>query len=82
MKEPKEKARELVEKFSQCFYSTEYRLINSDIARHEIRKGALIAVDETVEAIRYSRRCFSGGSEMSNNQLKYWTNVKQEINKL
>jgi hypothetical protein len=75
MKTPKEKAKELVYK-----YDFLKEIFIPSI--HEQKQCALIAVDEIIE----SNPCFEdydrGGNFMWNNNIYYWTEVKEEINKL
>jgi hypothetical protein len=59
---PKEKAEELVQKYSSINYDL------NDVENH--KEGALIAVDEIL--LGY----------MGNPKVKYWQEVKQEIEKL
>ena len=65
---PKEKAKELVDKFMEY----------SDAAdEHGFAKQcALIAVDEIMDAIDWH------GFETPNKEIEYWEEVKQEIQKL
>ena len=64
---PKEKAIELVEKFTNL-----YEGINLGLAKkHWAKQSALIAVDEIIKELE---RCFIHN--------EYWQEVKQEIEKL
>jgi hypothetical protein len=64
---PKEKAIELVEKFTNL-----YEGINLGLAKkHWAKQSALIAVDEMIKELE---RCFIHN--------EYWQEVKQEIEKL
>jgi hypothetical protein len=64
----KEKAKELVYKFDNCMeFSTPQRFA---------KQCALVAVDEILNTIEYS----SQADELS--KISYWTQVKNEINKL
>ncbi len=69
---PKEKAKELVEKYQ----------FNGDMiddvrmSEESAVECALICVDEILESL------WNVGHSSSNNEIKYWQEVKQEINKL
>ena len=69
---PKEKAKELVEKYQ----------FNGDMiddvrmSEESAIESALICVDEILESL------WNVGHSSSNNEIKYWQEVKQEINKL
>ena len=63
---PKEKAKELVDKY---FYLFSVELENT-IADYEAKECALIAVDEILDAVG------------TNYSINYWQEVKQEIEKL
>jgi hypothetical protein len=65
---PKEKARELVDKF---YLITELNG-SCTITKHGAKQCALIAVDEILEIL----------SEDINPLVNYWFEVKQEIDKL
>jgi len=77
MKTPKEKAKELVEKYTyvqieiieQGMYSEYYPLNIS-----EAKQCALIAVDE-IKDMLYDMMC-------SSNDYQYWVDVRKEIEKL
>jgi len=72
---PKEKAKELVEKYFHLF-SVELDLI---ISYRESKKCALIAVDEILwEIIKYA----DNSKEYIVENSQYWQEVKQEIEKL
>lgn len=64
---PKEKAKELVDKMGKC--------VNT-ITNIPLKKCALIAVDEIIEAIDWHYY------ETPNNEIQYWEQVRQEIEKL
>jgi hypothetical protein len=66
---PKEKAKELVEKY---FYLFSVELENT-IADYEAKECALIAVDELIYETQF---------EVPNIRQRYWKEVKQEINLL
>jgi|TARA_R110000764_G_scaffold222344_1_gene311034 hypothetical protein len=63
---PKEKSIELVNKFLQIY---EGRV-------PQAKQCALICVDEILESL------WNVGHSSSNDEIKYWTEVKQEINNL
>jgi hypothetical protein len=67
----KEKAKELFDKF---YLQTEY-YINCG-CEFLAKENALICVDEILESL------WNVGHSFSNDEIKYWTEVKQEINKL
>lgn len=64
---PKEKAKELFDK---------YQIAGSQWYVDTTKKYALIAVDEIIEAIDWHYY------ETPNNEIQYWEEVKQEIEKL
>lgn len=71
---PKEKAKELIEKF--ILFSTVYdngRVVNT----RNPQQCALIAVEEILDAYRDANVEYEDGKH-----TKYWTEVKQEIEKL
>lgn len=78
---PKEKAKELVDKFQ--FETKESELLNRIIigdisvrfSMHMAKKSALIAVEEIIEAIDWHYY------ETPNNEIQYWEEVKHELNK-
>ena len=67
----KEKANELFDKF---YLQTEYH-INCG-CEFLAKENALICVDEILESL------WNVGHSSSNDEIKYWKEVKQEINKL
>ena len=75
---PKEKAKELVDKY---FYLFSVELENT-IENYEAKECALIAVDEIIECTpsvdMYPPNCQSIHSRVR----EYWQEVKQEIEKL
>ena len=64
---PKEKAKELLDQYNFIY-------IQNYISIHEVKQCALIAVDEILEIFEDTN-----GSDY---RLEYWTEVKQEIEKL
>jgi len=66
---PKEKAKELVDKFKYISYYLD------DIQNH--KEGALIAVDEVISNIEPSVSI-----DVISARIKYWEQVKTEIQKL
>jgi hypothetical protein len=80
---PKEKAEELVNKFRKEFdwVESQYAI---DLYR-DTRQCALIAVDEILDAIRVELYVDSTSSEVLSfvvRRIKYYEEVKQEIEKL
>jgi hypothetical protein len=74
---PKEKANELVVKFIK------HSRAEKDIKPIQSAKQcALIAVDEAIDQWEYIDIYISNLGEELNTNLKYWYNVKQEIEKL
>lgn len=69
---PKEKAKELVDKYYHLF-SVE---LENTISHYESKHCALIAVDEILEEHRFD------DSDYANRRFKYFQEVKSEINKL
>jgi len=76
MKTPKEKAKELVEKYKLINYDTD------DIESH--KEGAFIAVDEILENVDYFfvELEKDGLPNKFTDEIKYWETVKLEIQKL
>ena len=78
---PKEKAKELVNKFQFETKESEIlnRIIIGDISvrfsMHMAKKSALIAVEEIIKAIDWHYY------ETPNNEIQYWEEVKHELNK-
>lgn len=73
---PKEKAEELINKFLKLT-SKHKQLETAGLGAITLAKQcALIAVDEIIDAIDWHEY------EVPNDQLKYWFEVKQEIEKL
>jgi hypothetical protein len=71
---PKEKANELVGRFIRFHRNGIYNVVHEDIAK----QFALIAVDEIIKAIPDA----SDDNSPYNHELKYWQEVKQEIENL
>jgi hypothetical protein len=67
---PKEKAKELVDKFYQESPLDEIKFYSNDVMA---KSCALIAVNELIYETQF---------EVPNIRQKYWINVKHEINKL
>lgn len=73
---PKEKAEELFKKMYQV-----RSVAGSDITKYFAKQSALIAVDEIIKnggtkfIIEYQKNSFTNG-------VRYWEEVKQEIQKL
>jgi len=68
---PKEKARQLEMKYWKLNYDWD-GTTNDQLAK----EGALIAVDEILFALKYDM------NEPTSSSIKYWKEVKQEIEKL
>jgi len=66
---PQEKAKELVEKFY-------WRKTNHNVSVIDSKQLALIAVDEIINAIRYT------DAKNDLGYIGYWNKVKQEIENL
>ena len=75
---PKEKAKELVDKFFEYSYRVKWDIDKNKWEHNfdQSKQCALIAVEEIKEAI------FWHPFESPNFQLEYWQEVKQEIEKL
>ena len=72
---PKEKARELILKYYNKIEHTlsiEYEQFDLDLAKD----CALIAIDETLFALKYDM------NDPTSASIRYWLEVKQEIEKL
>ena len=67
---PKEKAKELVEKY--LFNNIYLPSLTKELAK----QSALICVDEVLESL------WNTGHSFSNDEINYWQEVKQEINKI
>ena len=81
MKPPREKARELVDKMYYCqrYVDSEKNYIHIPLEAYKRAKQcALIAVDEIILAIPDA----SDDDSPYNHELKYWQEVKEEIDKL
>ena len=82
---PKEKAKELVDKFRDYAYS--YELVDEleDTEDWNAKQCALICVDEIVKILMNLRGEFMDLKNISYSKtesLEYWQEVKQEIEKL
>jgi len=74
MKNAKEKAKELVDKFINTFYETQ-----EFVWKSTAKQCALIAVDEILwEIIKYA----DNSKEYVTENAKFWQEVKTEIQKL
>lgn len=69
----KEKAKELVDKYMFCHVSPVY-LIS---AKEHSKQCALLAADEIIKALHYADTAYD-----LLNEINYWQEVKQEIEKL
>lgn len=72
---PKEKAEDLLEKMNVIHHLKGNGLPVS-MHKSQIKQCALVAVDEILFALKYNLDGATSGS------VKYWTEVKQEIEKL
>ena len=77
---PKEKAKELFDKFYQPIFDIDFGInILHDEKRYEVAKQcALIAVDEIAKCTKYENQKFDNDRFSED----YWKEVKQEIEKL
>jgi len=76
MNTTKEKAKELVEKYAIWCW-------NETVCNYEVAKQcALIAVDEIISQWEYIDTYLADGCGELNPNLKYWYEVKSEIQKL
>ena len=64
---PKEKAKELVDKF----FNEMPKYLQGKLGRETAKESALICVDEIISS-----------TFVQNNTFNYWSEVKEEINKL
>jgi len=76
---PKEKAKELVDKYTKVYYDLGY-----DYNDDRDKQCALIAVDEILENVNYffTELEKDGLPNKFDDEIEYWQEVKQEINKL
>lgn len=81
---PKEKAQELVDKFK-----LKYEFFTKSFIKTTAKQSSLIAVDEIIlsrkDDNQFDDTLWSGGSDMYTMHpmyLKYWQEVKQEIENL
>ena len=77
----KEKAKELVEKYLKkiielAYAETRRSAIVSTKTKELAKQSALICVDEVLESL------WNTGHSFSNDEINYWQEVKQEINKI
>jgi hypothetical protein len=72
---PKEKAKELYDKY-------EFVYIQNYTSKHEVKECALIAVDEILLTLSNFQSLFSVIGNILLDLIKYWQEVKQEIEKL
>ena len=71
---PKEKAKELVDKYKEHIIETDDYFINSGA-----KKCALIAVDEMLNDYSYMQNVRNANSNQIHSRRVYWQEVKQEI---
>lgn len=81
---PKEKAEQLVKKYSCLYHGIEEDLLEKVVISDYAIESALITVDEILEAIPNEYLDYwQGESQMIlNEDVDYWNEVKQEIEKL
>jgi hypothetical protein len=84
---PKEKAKELVEKYhiKVEVTFTEHSIpsiINAQILLRSAKKCALIAVDEIIEFMKMDDEYTETSYNANSKWVNYWLEVKQEIEKL
>ena len=73
----KDKAKELVDRFKGVTRPfSKRRTLKVDIHPEHAKQCALICVDEILESLR------NVGHSFSNDEIKYWQEVKQEIEKI
>ena len=72
---PKEKAKELVERFRMNVLDWEGCSINE----HKAKQCALIAVDEILNDYSYMQNVRNANSNQIHSRRVYWQEVKQEI---
>lgn len=80
MKEAKEKAEELVNKFDS--YTIAYDFFGDNIQKNNNKQCALIAVDETIEALNLLLKSGLNNDFDVLGVRGYYMEVKQEIEKL
>ena len=73
---PKEKAKEICDKFLRTYKVSLYPPFNS--ANQEAKHCALIAVDEISKCTKYEKQKFNNDRFSED----YWNKIKQEIEKL
>jgi hypothetical protein len=76
---PKEKANELYSKFDNLFNKDFMLPIVYD---NQLKKCALIAVDSILQSLKYPPKPNEHRQVVHIETLKYWQEVKQEIEKL
>jgi hypothetical protein len=74
---PKEKARELIDKFANFECDDNYEVFESSISSIEAIQCALICVDELMKDNAINEEIVNGGLN-----FQYWKEVKKEIEKL
>jgi hypothetical protein len=71
---PKEKAEELVKKYSCYFHGIDENLFKEVVMHRDAKGCALISVDEIIENEKIDN--------LEDNNLSYWEEVKHEIEQL
>ena len=75
---PKEKVQDLVDRFREFADGTDIKTdrYSPNIEKQKAKQCALIAVDEILFALKYDM------NEPTSGSIRYWQEVKQEIEKL
>lgn len=73
MKEPKEKAKELIHKVDSFIHTSDAHISDEN----SVKKCALLLVDEATKAIIYHKEGI--GKMKLQDSLKYWYKVQKEI---
>jgi hypothetical protein len=77
---PKEKAKELMEKYDLALENVSVYFM---IRKHFVYNCAIITLDEIIEALlEYDNRNATYELQNMDRDFSYWKQVKQEINKL
>ncbi|HAF27725.1 MAG TPA: hypothetical protein DCG75_01635 [Bacteroidales bacterium] len=80
---PKEKAKELVDKFYEYSDGTgSCERFYDDLAVENAKKCAIIMVDEIIEIVNVGINWISYETTIENKPMQYWLEIKDEINKL
>jgi hypothetical protein len=74
---PKEKAKELLDKFDFIYSYDGLDIMDEKLTNDDRKHCALIAVDEVLDV-----DCFDMSEEHFDNHIEWWSEVKQEIEKI